>query len=144
MRQLLALEVLLLLSELDLAQRRGLLELERLVALNRERKLEEAAGKVRWLRPDYQKQGGGARAPTASGDLELPDEVSEEGKVHWPSALPIQVAFVRSTLTDMGEGTVEQVASRFVKAPRKQVEAILQSLAALGHARLVSAGRFAA
>ncbi len=118
--------------------------LERLVALNRERKLEEAAGKVRWLRPDYQKQGRGARAPTASGDLELPDEVSEEGKVHWPSALPIQVAFVRSTLTDMGEGTVEQVASRFVKAPRKQVDAILQSLAALGHARLVSAGRFAA
>jgi hypothetical protein len=118
--------------------------LERLVALNRERKLEEAAGKVRWLRPDYQNPGGGSRAPTASGDLELPDEVAEEGKVHWPSALPVQVAFVRSALTDIGEGTVEQVASRFVKAPRKQVEAILQSLAALGRARLVSGGRFAA
>src|SRR5690606_4592300 len=32
--------------------------LERLVALNRERRLEEAAGKVRWLRPDFQNPGG--------------------------------------------------------------------------------------
>jgi hypothetical protein len=28
--------------------------LERLVALNRERAAEEAAGRVRWLRPEYQ------------------------------------------------------------------------------------------
>jgi|LauGreSuBDMM15SN_2_FD.fasta_scaffold821376_1 hypothetical protein len=44
--------------------------------------------------------------------------------------LPGQGAFVRNSLAEMGEGTVEQVSSCFVKAPRKQVEAILQSLAA--------------
>jgi hypothetical protein len=55
--------------------------LERLVALNSERAREEAAGQIRWLRPEYQiplfqKTVGGARssaAQTSSGDTAEPE-----------------------------------------------------------------------
>ncbi len=67
-----------------------------------------------------------------------------EGKTYWPSSLPVKVSFVRAMLSDMGEGTTEQVASRFLKAPRKEVQAILESLAALGQARTEDNKRFAA
>lgn len=118
--------------------------LERLVALNKERRLEEAAGKVRWLRPDFQNPSGAA-GPKTTTDMELPeDDDAEDGKTHWPSALPIQVSFVRGALSDMGAGTAEDVSKRFIRAPRKQVQAILESLAALGQARTTDNKRFAA
>jgi hypothetical protein len=76
--------------------------------------------------------------------MELPDDQAEEGNVHWSAPMPVQVAFIRNTHAEMGKGTVEQVASRFVKVARKLVEVILQSLAALGQARTESSKRFAA
>jgi hypothetical protein len=118
--------------------------LERLVALNKERRLEEAAGKVRWLRPEFQNPSGAAgRKSTA--DMDIPeDDDAEEGKTAWPSALPIQVAFVRGVLSEIGAGTAEDVSKHFVRAQRKQVQAILESLAALGQARTTDGKRFAA
>ncbi|PZQ17731.1 MAG: class I SAM-dependent DNA methyltransferase [Ancylobacter novellus] len=41
--------------------------LERLVALNAERAREEAAGHVRWLRPEFQAPRSGGRAPAKAG-----------------------------------------------------------------------------
>ncbi len=118
--------------------------LERLVSLNKERRLEEAAGKVRWLRPEFQNPTGAA-GPKTTTDMNLPeDDDAEDGKTHWPSALPIQVSFVRGVLADMGAGTAEDVSKHFVRAPRKQVQAILESLAALGQARTTDGKRFAA
>ena len=54
--------------------------LEKLVALNAERAKEEAAGHVRWLRPDYQipRFAKGAAAPK-SGELDLGDAVTLHG-----------------------------------------------------------------
>ncbi|RYG38440.1 MAG: class I SAM-dependent DNA methyltransferase [Burkholderiales bacterium] len=118
--------------------------LERLVALNKERRLEEAVGKVRWLRPDFQNPSGAADKTTTS-EMVLPeDDDAEDGKFAWPSALPVQVSFVRGVLADMGAGTAEDVSQRFLRAPRKQVQAILESLAALGQARTADGKRFAA
>jgi hypothetical protein len=54
--------------------------LERLVALNAERAKEEAAGHVRWLRPEYQvprfRKGAGAH----TGELDLGETVIAIGK----------------------------------------------------------------
>ncbi|WP_029087891.1 class I SAM-dependent DNA methyltransferase [Brevundimonas aveniformis] len=49
--------------------------LERLVALNAERAAEEAAGHVRWLRPDYQIPRFAKGAAVKSGELDLGETV---------------------------------------------------------------------
>ncbi|MBM6596613.1 hypothetical protein [Microvirga pudoricolor] len=49
--------------------------LERLVALNAERAREEAAGHVRWLRPDYQVPRFAKAAAAPAGELELRSNV---------------------------------------------------------------------
>ncbi|WP_366931745.1 type IIL restriction-modification enzyme MmeI, partial [Phenylobacterium sp.] len=49
--------------------------LERLVALNAERAREEAAGHVRWLRPDYQIPRFAKEAKATTGDLDLGETV---------------------------------------------------------------------
>ncbi|MGO4705522.1 class I SAM-dependent DNA methyltransferase [Microvirga sp. 2MCAF38] len=49
--------------------------LERLVALNAERAKEEAAGHVRWLRPDYQIPRFAKGATAKTGELDLGDNI---------------------------------------------------------------------
>lgn len=49
--------------------------LERLVALNAERAREEAAGRVRWLRPDYQIPRFAKGAAAKTGELDLAENV---------------------------------------------------------------------
>lgn len=110
--------------------------LERLVALNVERVEEERSGLVRWLRPEFQNPTGareetqvvlpGTEMPEEERAKEIPAAVSP-----WPKRLPEQVSAVRSLL---GERTwdVEQVARTFKGARRKDVEGVLDSLAALG------------
>jgi hypothetical protein len=61
----------------------------------------------------------------------------------WPKTLPEQIAAVRATLTDLGTATPEQVARHFIRARATSVQPLLQSLAALGQARIVEGGRFA-
>ncbi|KPP82874.1 MAG: hypothetical protein HLUCCA04_02035 [Oceanicaulis sp. HLUCCA04] len=118
--------------------------LHRLVALNRERAAEEAGGHIRWLRPEYQNpQGHAAQTKGAQAAMDLgPKDLGT--KSPWPSSLPEQIAAVRATLTEMGEATPEQVARRFVRARTTTVQPLLESLAALGHARVTENGRFAA
>jgi len=118
--------------------------LERLVALNKERAAEEAAGHVRWLRPDYQNPTGEAATTKDTGKLDLGDAETGAEIYDWPKALPLQVAFVRNALSDLGEGDVEMVARCFKGARRKTVGDILESLAALGHVRQIDEDRFAA
>jgi hypothetical protein len=118
--------------------------LHRLVDLNRERAAEEARGLIRWLRPDYQNPEG--RAAAAKGEqttLDIGPAVAA-AKAPWPKTLPDQIAAVQAALADMGEATPEQVARRFLRARAPTVKPLLESLAALGHARINEAGRFAA
>lgn len=59
------------------------------------------------------------------------------GKAPWPKALPEQIAAVRTALSEL-------VARRFSRARAASVRPLLESLGALGQARLVEGGRFAA
>ncbi len=122
--------------------------LARLVALNAARAAEEAAGLVRWLRPQYQ-------APQAAGAIQLAAEVSveeaEKGAATpqalqaWPGGLAEQAAAVRAALAALGRpvGAME-VAAAFDAAPAPRVAEWLAVLAALGQARVGADGRYEA
>jgi hypothetical protein len=118
--------------------------LHRLVDLNRTRAAEEARGLIRWLRPEYQNPAGiVTKAKDEQGAMDLgPNEAV--AKDPWPKSLPEQIAAVRAALSDMGEATPEQVARRFIRARAGTVQPLLESLTALGQARIVEGGRFAA
>jgi hypothetical protein len=118
--------------------------LHRLVDLNRERAAEEARGKVRWLRPEYQNpQGREAAAKGEQGALDIgPKDTA--AKAPWPKSLPEQIAAVQAALADLGEATPEQVARQFQRGRSGTVQPLLESLSALGHARPIEGGRFAA
>lgn len=119
--------------------------LTRLVDLNRARAAEEAAGLVRWLRPDYQNPAGRiAAAKGQQAEMDVGAAAEAADKALWPKALPEQIAAVRAVLSDMGEATPEQVARQFKRARAASVKPLLESLSALGQARLIEGGRFAA
>ena len=65
-------------------------------------------------------------------------------KAPWPKTLPEQIAAVRNALSDLGTATPEQVARQFQRGRAGSVQPLLESLAALGQARLVEGGNFAA
>jgi hypothetical protein len=119
--------------------------LHRLVALNRERTAEEARGLVRWLRPEFQNPDGRAALPAAAAELDLGETAPGAGaKPEWPRLLPEQMAAVRAALNEAGEAAPADIARRFHRARTTTVEPLLDTLAALGHARRLEGGRFAA
>jgi hypothetical protein len=118
--------------------------LHRLVDLNRERAAEEARGHIRWLRPDYQNPAGHAAvAKDEQTAMDIGPTVTT-AKTPWPKTLPEQIAAVRATLSDLGTATPEQVARTFNRGRARSVQPLLESLAALGQARVIEGGRFAA
>jgi len=64
-------------------------------------------------------------------------------KAPWRRTLPEQIAAVRATLSDLGTATPEQVARTFQRGRAGSLQPLLESLAALGHARTLDGGRFA-
>lgn len=113
-----------------------------LVALNAERAAEEKRGLIRWLRPEFQRP---AVAPSETISLGLPGVAPEEIDValaKWPATLSDRITAVREALARSDEAMgVEQVARRFKGARRSDVEAILESLSALGIAVSLDAGK---
>jgi hypothetical protein len=113
--------------------------LARLVALNQERVKEEAGGKVRWLRPDYQiPRFGSARDKLAltGGAMREPAAAQPAGpKPSFPASELEQTAAVLSVLTSVGEpATPIALAVRFRQGRRvlPQVEAVLAALVRVG------------
>lgn len=110
--------------------------LERLVALNKERAAEEAEGLVRWLRPEFQNPAG-ARAEV-QGQIEgleiAPAAPSGKpaARLPWPKNLPDRVVAVRDLLTERGELTSADLATRYKGVRGDEAEKILESLAAVG------------
>ncbi len=118
--------------------------LHRLVDLNRERAAEEAQGKVRWLRPEYQNpEGHQATAKGEQGAMDLGPK-DTIAKTPWPKSLPEQIAAVQTALADLGEATPEQIARQFKRGRSGTVQPLLESLSALGQARETEGGRYAA
>lgn len=113
--------------------------LERLVALNAERPLEEKQGIIRWLRSDFQNPSGRRAAVQAS--LAGAENEEERGEARseraagspWPKKMPEQIAAVRELLTgSTGLWTAERVAAGFIGAKPADVAPVLESLAMLG------------
>jgi hypothetical protein len=111
--------------------------LERLVALNADRAEEERHGLIRWLRPEFQNPGGAA--PQVQTEFTTGDQ---EGGVAppaaparraWPKPLPERIAAVRDLLAASGQPwDLPTVTAAFTGARRKDVEAVLDSLASIG------------
>lgn len=99
--------------------------LERLVTLNAERAAEEAAGHVRWLRPDYQipRFAKGAAAPR-SGQLDLQDNVVplDKGLLAFPKDKGEQVMAIRAVLQASSTPMDAAAVSRAFKQGGKKIE----------------------
>lgn len=115
---------------------------ERVVALNRERAAEEAAGQVRWLRPAFQAPADAALAARRE-QLVLPTD-SAAVLPDWPKLVPDQFVALRAVLKCCGPAAPDDLARRFRGATRGKIVGILATLAALGQAREAGPGRYAA
>ncbi len=111
--------------------------LARIVALNAERRAEEASGLVRWLRPDYQAPAAVPIARVLEGFVEEAPAAATRRKQPWPGTLPEQVRAIKEALRGSPARTPQQVASTFRPASRTRVGEILATLVALGQARVV-------
>ncbi|HEY8566385.1 MAG TPA: DNA methyltransferase [Beijerinckiaceae bacterium] len=123
--------------------------LARLVALNAGRAREEAAGQVRWLRPDYQVPRFGKALAGRSGDLALEDVVAaaDQGKPLFPrSAYEAPLVVERLLRTAGRPMTARDLARSFRrggKALEVKIEHTLLTLALYGHLTRLEDGRFA-
>nr|WP_298056949.1 DNA methyltransferase [uncultured Halomonas sp.] len=110
--------------------------LMRLVALNKQRAAEEAQGKVRWLRPDYQapEEAAATQTELQSATLEASTPAAEKTKATWPKDLASQVTLLRDMLAASPHST-ESLAAQFKRKPVKGVNEVLSALAALGQAQ---------
>lgn len=109
--------------------------LMRLVALNQQRAAEEAQGKVRWLRPDYQAPEEAAPTQTElqSATAEASAPAADKTKATWPKDLASQVTQLRDMLA-ASPHSAESLAAQFKRKPVKGVNEVLSALAALGQA----------
>jgi len=117
----------------------------RLVALNAKRAAEEAAGTVRWLRPEFQlrgQPGEQAEIETAADTPALPAPAAGVVKRPWPAGLPEQIKAVAETLAAGGPPlTLAELEARFAARGRwrDRLPVILDTLEALGRARRTGA-----
>ena len=111
--------------------------LQRLVALNTERRAEEQAGTVRWLRPDYQPAKAGMAKPVQpTMDVDQPIVLATPRV--FPKSLPDQMGLVRAALSDASAPLLPKtLAKTFKGAKPARVAELLRTLVAMGHARAV-------
>jgi hypothetical protein len=119
-----------------------------LVELNKERRAEEAKGVVRWLRPEYQTPAAKKIVVDEQGrlDIEVVPSAAKAGarKALWPKTLPERVTTIRSLLAEQPKPAhLEELARRFQRAPRGDVQEVLNALVALGLARRLDDNRYA-
>ncbi|PHR20312.1 MAG: SAM-dependent methyltransferase [Sphingopyxis sp.] len=120
--------------------------LTRLVALNRERAAEEAKGVVRWLRPEYQSPGETAKP--VNRDLDLGDAPAlpvVATIIPWPKTLAEQVSAVANILAASPSPQHPRDIARAIKGTNaKGITPVLDALTAIGQARRLADGRYAA
>lgn len=112
--------------------------LKRLVELNAERAAEEAQGKIRWLRPEYQDPNYGQHSEqTTASQTELDTGSAETaattttGKTAWPKTMREQISAVRTAL-QTGPQSTAQLASQFRGKRQDAVQSVLDALQELG------------
>ena len=125
--------------------------LERLVALNAQRAAEEAAGTVRWLRPEFQARASAPQGAQAGLDVavEAEDEAPASpaapaapvARRPWPAGLPEQIKAVAELLAASPTPlALADLEARFTARGRwrERLPVILDTLAALGRVRPVA------
>lgn len=133
--------------------------LVRLVELNCKRASEEAAGTVRWLRPEFQqaRQGDQSALGTVAEDKAEVDGESESLEVkpakisvlqrQWPAGVPEQIKAVAEVLAGAGRSLdLEGLAAHFNGRGRwrGRLPTLLDTLVALGRVRVADDGRWIA
>lgn len=117
--------------------------LTRVVALNAERVAEEARGKIRWLRPEFQapaQQGitlkpadGKSKAKAKAKAPRQPAPKKSRAKTPWPAQRAAQVEAVFAALTAVEKPVgAKDVAATFARADAKAIAEILSALVTLG------------
>lgn len=124
----------------------------RLVELNTKRANEEAAGIVRWLRPDFQCGIGQGEQSAIEGNADVDDDESVPATVvatiapkPWPTGLADQIKAVADVLADTGASLdLDGLAARFSSRGRwrERLPTILDALVALGRAHTRGDGRW--
>lgn len=115
--------------------------LANVVALNSERRTEEASGMVRWLRPEFQAPNAAAIQQTLGGLVPVEAPAAARHKQPWPATLTDQFRVIKDALRATPFQTPQQIAAGFKPASRTRVQEILQTLTALGQTRQVE-GRY--
>ena len=110
----------------------------RVVALNRQRRTEEAEGLVRWRRPAFQAP---AEVPVAQRVLAVEQGDAELSLPSWPVREPDRFVALRAALA-AAPGRPDELARRFRRARTDKVREMLETLAALGQARPAPDGRY--
>jgi hypothetical protein len=126
--------------------------LERLVALNHARAAEEAAGTVRWLRPDFQNPGS---AKATQSQLDIADQAEDQSlqssvsslqsslSLPWPKALHEQMRAVTALVeTAAVPLDAAAIAKAFTGARKPKITEILEALATLGQLTRTADGRY--
>lgn len=118
--------------------------LERLVVLHDERVAEEKAGRVRWLRPDYQIPRFGKDLPAdelALGAAGIGKAAKAPIRRPWPGTALDQLAGIKEILESevLTEG---ELMGRFVKPSRALVRRHLETLVLMGELIRTDAGRY--
>lgn len=119
--------------------------LTRLVALNAGRAAEEAAGTIRWLRPEYQRpKDEGGRMKDEQTALTLPAgksllpsslKLRPSKKAPWPKSLADRVRATELALqASAAPVTPAELAKRFTRAKPEDLAEILETLVTLGRA----------
>ncbi|MFZ5719075.1 MAG: hypothetical protein ACOY5Y_06350 [Pseudomonadota bacterium] len=124
--------------------------LERLVALNAERAKEEAAGHVRWLRPDYQIPRFAKGAAAKTGELDLGETVVaiDKGLPAFPTDRYEQPLAIEAVLAAAARPMDAAELARGFKRGGKRIEQrvvqVLNTLVRYGRVTALPDGRFAA
>ena len=115
--------------------------LQRLVDLNHQRAAEEAQGKIRWLRPEYQAPEEAAEqgkldttSPDATTGKTTKRQNDKTTKLPWPKTLQAQIRAVRDQL-ETAPMDVTTLAAQYKRKPEKSVAQILDALVELGMIR---------
>jgi len=119
--------------------------LTRLVTLNKARAAEEAKGLIRWLRPEF--QASGATTPQVNATLDLGDAPAAAPAtiIPWPKTLAEQVSTVAALLAATQAPQHPSEIARAIKGTNaKGVTPVLDALTAIGQARRLADGRYAA
>ena len=125
------------------------------MALYASRAAEEAAGTVRWLRPEFQQAGQGVQTSLEAGadaDADAEHSTTEHPPTPaavvqrpWPTGLTAQIKAVAEVLAGAGRSLdLDTLASHFSARGRwrDRLPTLLDTLVALGRARVVDGGRW--